>query len=338
MPASRRVIKKLERRSSTKAAPRSPRIPLNRRDKLAGEWFAKLVALQARLRGPNGCPWDHEQTHASLRKFLIEETYEVLDAMESVDDPRKFASELGDLLLQVVFHAILAEESGAFTVSDVIESIHTKMIRRHPHVFGNAKAKDSAAVLKNWEQIKAEERAECDGKGTKSEGAHDRAANVGSILAGVPRNLPAVLEAYQLTRRAAHIGFDWDNLDGIFDKLEEEKREIVESLKAAAPREFVGARHAVLASTPRRVPASSHLEEEVGDLLFAAVNVARFLGADPEIALKKANRKFLTRFQWMESAAAAEGRRLADLPRERMEALWDLSKSQEPADKAANAK
>ena len=118
----------------------SPRIPLTRRDKLAGQWFAKLVALQARLRGPNGCPWDHEQTHASLRKFLIEETYEVLDAMDSADDPRKFASELGDLLLQVVFHSILAEETGAFTISDVIESIHTKMVRRHPHVFGDAKA------------------------------------------------------------------------------------------------------------------------------------------------------------------------------------------------------
>lgn len=338
MPSHRRAVKGLSPRSRTKAAPRSPRVALSRRDKLAGEWFAKLVALQARLRGPNGCPWDHEQTHASLRKFLIEETYEVLDAMESTDDPRKFALELGDLLLQVVFHSILAEESGAFTISDVIESIHTKMVRRHPHVFGHAKAKDSAAVLKNWEQIKAEERAQSDGKGTKSEGAHDRAANAESILAGVPRSLPGVLEAYQLTRRAAHIGFDWDNLDGIFDKLEEEKREIVASLKAAAPQEFVEARHAVPAATPRRVPASSHLEEEVGDLLFAAVNVARFLGADPEIALKKANRKFLNRFQWMESTAAAEGHRLAELPRARMEELWDLSKSQEPARQAANAK
>ncbi len=147
----------------------SPRMPLNRRDKLAGEWFAKLVALQARLRAPDGCPWDREQTHASLRKFLIEETYEVLDAMES-SDPREFASELGDLLLQITFHSILAEETGAFTISDVIESIHSKMVRRHPHVFGDAKAKDSAAVLKNWEQIKAEERAgasDREGKATR---------------------------------------------------------------------------------------------------------------------------------------------------------------------------
>ena len=203
----------------------SPRIPLNHRDKLAGEWFAKLVALQARLRAPNGCPWDREQTHQSLRKFLIEETYEVLDAMES-SEPHEFASELGDLLLQITFHSILAEETGAFTISDVIESIHSKMVRRHPHVFGDAKAKDSAAVLKNWEQIKSAERAQTNGKEGKSAKANANAARE-SILSGVPRSLPAVLEAYQLTRRAAHIGFDWDNLAGIFEKLDEEKREIL---------------------------------------------------------------------------------------------------------------
>jgi MazG family protein len=355
VPSNRKASKKPRQQSRGAVAQRSPGIPFTRRDKLAGQWFAKLVALQARLRGPNGCPWDREQTHQSLRKFLIEETYEVLDAMDSADDPRKFASELGDLLLQVVFHSILAEETGEFSISDVIESIHTKMVRRHPHVFGDAKAKDSAAVLKNWEQIKAEERAQSNGKGSESDSARDTAANAESILSGVPRSLPGVLEAYQLTRRAAHTGFDWDNLDGIFDKLEEEKREIVASLKATAPEEFVGAGHvedppgrtvpasarrrtAPAATSPRHPAASAHLEEEVGDLLFAAVNVARFLGADPEIALKKANRKFQTRFQWMESTAAAEGHRLADLPRARMEELWDLSKSQEPARKAANAK
>lgn len=320
MTAKRKATKKLASRSGIKAATRPARIPLTRRDRIAGQWFAKLVALQTRLRGPNGCPWDHEQTHQSLRKFLIEETYEVLDAMDAADNPRTFAAELGDLLLQVVFHSILAEETGAFTISDVIESIHTKMVHRHPHVFGNAKAKDSAAVLRNWEQIKAEERAGAKGKGSKQEGIRVTATATESILDGVPRSLPAVLEAYQLTRRAAHIGFDWDNLDGIFDKLAEEKREIIATLGSAAPQSPAG---------PKRAkPPFAHLEEEVGDLLFAAVNVARFLGADPEIALKKANRKFLTRFQSMESAAASEGRRLADLPRERMEELWDLSKTQ----------
>src|SRR5271155_4805486 len=342
-------MKKRTRRKTAKRPARSgaasPRIPLNRRDKLAGEWFAKLVALQARLRAPNGCPWDREQTHASLRKFLIEETYEVLDAMES-SDPHDFAAELGDLLLQISFHSILAEETGAFTISDVIESIHSKMVRRHPHVFGDTKAKDSAAVLKNWEQIKAAERANANGNegkaGTagKSGNAPDAQTAPESILSGVPRSLPGVLEAYQLTRRAAHIGFDWDNLSGIFEKLDEEKREILASLEAAEPPSSTAAhltKPAVAQSsvgTRHAVPASAHLEEEVGDLLFAAVNVARFLGADPEIALKKANRKFQTRFQWMEAAAQAEGRRLADLPRERMEELWNLSKLQQPLEAA----
>jgi MazG family protein len=323
-------MKKRTRRTNVKPRARrpaaSPRIPLNRRDKLAGEWFAKLVALQGRLRAPNGCPWDREQTHQSLRKFLIEETYEVLDAMES-SDPHEFASELGDLLLQITFHSILAEETGAFTISDVIESIHSKMVRRHPHVFGDAKAKTSAAVLKNWEQIKAAERALTNGKEGKSAKANADAA-AESILSGVPRSLPGVLEAYQLTRRAAHIGFDWHNLAGIFEKLDEEKREILASLQSSAPQP---------AGKPQHAAPSPHLEEEVGDLLFAAVNVARFLGADPEIALKKANRKFQARFQWMESAAKAEGQRLADLPRERMEELWNLSKLQRPLE-AAHAK
>jgi MazG family protein len=335
---ARRKIAKRTRQSRTA----SPRIPLSRRDKLAGQWFAKLVALQARLRGPHGCPWDREQTHASLRKFLIEETYEVLDAMES-SDPHEFASELGDLLLQITFHSLLAEETGAFTVSDVIESIHSKMVRRHPHVFGDAKAKDSAAVLKNWEQIKAAERAQTNGKDGKTPNANHANAAPESILSGVPRSLPAVLEAYQLTRRAAHIGFDWDNLAGIFEKLDEEKREILASLAAGAPPAARRAKPAAAqrstaaqaaAEAPHAAPASPHLEEEVGDLLFASVNVARFLGADPEIALKKANRKFQTRFQWMESAAIAEGERLADLPRERMEELWNLSKLQEPLESA----
>ena len=326
----KRTPRKISKRRARKRAP-SPRIPLNRRDRLAGEWFAKLVALQARLRAPNGCPWDREQTHASLRKFLIEETYEVLDAMES-SNPHEFASELGDLLLQITFHSILAEETGAFTISDVIESIHSKMVRRHPHVFGDAKAKDSAAVLKNWEQIKAAERANANGKegkaGTTGK-ATDASAAPESILSGVPRSLPGVLEAYQLTRRAAHIGFDWDDLSGIFEKLDEERREILASLESSGS--------ASSAAAGRRDKASSispHLEEEVGDLLFAAVNVARFLGTDPEIALKKANRKFQTRFQWMEAVALAEGRALADLPRARMEELWNLSKLRQPAEAA----
>ena len=281
-------------------------------DAAAGEWFAKLVALQERLCAPEGCPWDREQTHASLRKYLIEETYEVLDAMESGDD-EDFASELGDLMLQIVFHSVLSEAAGRFTISDVIEAIFTKMVRRHPHVFGDATAATSGAVLKKWEELKAKERAEKGRTADKEEAAE-------SVLAGVPRSLPGVLEAYQLTRRASHIGFDWDSLHGIFDKIEEEKRELAEFANGAAETSD----HAK--SDAGAMSNSVRKEEEVGDLLFATVNVARFLGVDPEIALKKANRKFKERFQWMERAAMRENRRLSDCSREHMEALWNDAK------------
>lgn len=304
-PAKRRTKKRVKVSASSRS-----HISVSARDRLAGRWFANLVALQARLRSPNGCPWDREQTHQSLRKFLIEETYEVLDAMDS-GDPRKFSSELGDLLLQVVFHANLAEASGRFTISDVIESVHGKMIRRHPHVFGDVKASTPTAVLKNWEHIKAEERAtERSEKGQAIASSNAKSPANESILSGVPHSLPGALEAYHLTRRASRVGFDWENLEGIFEKLDEERREIESNLPAAPGK------------------SAPNLEEEVGDLLFASVNVARFLGVDPEIALKGANRKFKKRFQWMESAAAQEGRRFADLPRARMEELWDQSKLQ----------
>ena len=287
-------------------------IRVTSRDKAAGEWFARLVALQERLCAPDGCPWDREQTHASLRKYLIEETYEVLDAMESADD-EDFASELGDLMLQIVFHSVLAEAAGRFTISDVIEAIFTKMVRRHPHVFGDATAATSGAVLKKWEELKAKERAEKRGGADKEEAAE-------SVLAGVPRSLPAMLEAYQLTRRASHIGFDWENLEGIFDKIEEEKRELAEFANGAAQKGGSANSEAGAMSN------SARKEEEVGDLLFATVNVARFLGVDPEIALKKATRKFKERFQWMEGAATRENRRLADVSREHMEELWNEAK------------
>ena len=224
----------------------------------------------------------------------------MLEAMDA-GDAREFASELGDLLLQVVFHSVMAEEAGRFTIAEVIESIHSKMVRRHPHVFGNVKAATSAEVLKNWEQLKVEERA-AEGKPERREGED------GSILAGVSRSLPAALEAYELTRRAAKIGFDWDDVEGIFDNIEEEKREIL----SAIGREKKDTRE--------------QIEEEAGDLLFAAVNVARFLDVNPEIALKKANRKFKERISWMENAARRGGKLLAELPRARMEELWDESK------------
>jgi len=279
--------------------------PVKRRQATPGEWFEKLVAVQARLRAPGGCPWDREQTHESLRTYLIEEAYEVLGALESGNDA-KFAEEMGDLLLQIVFHSQIAQEKGRFTISDVIREIHDKMVRRHPHVFGETRAKDSAEVLRNWEQIKAEERV----SKAADLGSHSgsKPASEASLLDGVSRGLPATLEGFQLTRKASRIGFDWENAGGIFEKMGEETRELQNALNSGEPRK---------------------VEEELGDLLFAAVNLARFLKVDPEIALKKANAKFARRFRSMEKLARESGREFKNLPREEMEALWDTAKGKE---------
>ena len=262
-----------------------------------GQWFEKLVAVMSRLRAPGGCPWDREQTHATLRTYLIEEAYEVLEALDAKDDA-KFPEELGDLLLQVLFHSQVASEEHRFNIVDVIGEIHEKMIRRHPHVFGEKHAKDSAEVLRNWEIIKAEERRK---KGIAP--PKDDAPE--SILHGVPKSLPALLQGFQLTRKAARVGFDWHNVDGIFDKLEEETHELRAALKAGK---------------------SADIEDELGDLLFVAVNLARFLKIDPEIALHQANKKFTRRFQQMEKIARARGTTFAKVPRPDMEILWDEAK------------
>ncbi|HEV2197917.1 MAG TPA: nucleoside triphosphate pyrophosphohydrolase [Candidatus Acidoferrum sp.] len=271
-----------------------------------GEWFEKLVAVQARLRAPKGCPWDREQTHQTLRTFLLEEAYEVLEALDTGNDA-KFAEEMGDLLLQIVFHSQIASEEGRFTVADVIREIHDKMIRRHPHVFGETRAKDSKEVLRNWEQIKAEERRSS--KAKNESGDHE--AESPSLLDGVSRALPATLEGFQLTRKASRIGFDWDDAQGVIAKMQEETAELESALG---------------------VGNQKKREEEMGDLLFAAVNMARFLQVDPEIALKKANAKFSRRFRAMEARARESGREFKDLPREEMEALWEAAKGAEELD------
>jgi tetrapyrrole methylase family protein/MazG family protein len=290
-PKAKSKTRKARKRGAVRrAAAKSARLS-------AGEWFEKLAAVQARLRAPDGCPWDREQTHTSLRTYLIEEAYEVLEALESGDDG-KFAEEMGDLLLQIVFHSQIAKEEGRFTVSDVIREVHDKMVRRHPHVFGEKRAKDSAEVLKNWEQIKKEERIAAGKKDANGEKKEDKPA---SLLDGVSKALPAALEGLHLTRRAARIGFDWDSVEGVIDKMNEEAGEL---------REAVGAKD------------TEGAEEEMGDLLFAAVNVARFLHIDPEIALKKANAKFSARFRQMEKLAAERGESLADIPRDEMEGIW----------------
>jgi MazG family protein len=266
--------------------------------KRIGKLFEDLVAVQARLRAPGGCPWDREQTHSTLRTYLIEEAYEVLDAIEK-GSAQELTEELGDLLLQVLFHADLARETGAFDISDVITGIHDKMVRRHPHVFGDVKAETAGEVLKNWAQLKAKEKQAASASG---EAPRNPAS---SALDGVPRNLPALLEAHQMTRRAAQVGFDWERAEGIFDKLEEETTE----LKAA------------LADSNHRAA-----EEEVGDLLFSVVNLARFLGFDPEVTLKLSNLKFKERFQEMESNALSSGQYLSELSKEKLEQLWDAAK------------
>lgn len=294
-----------KQRKKKKAALHHGHNPEKQKRLTPGEWFEKLVAVQARLRAPKGCPWDREQTHLSLRTYLLEEAYEVLEALESGNDA-KFAEEMGDLLLQIVFHSQIASEEGRFTVADVIREIHDKLIRRHPHVFVETCAKDSAEVLRNWEHIKAEELRSNRGRGDTN-GRESEPKQL-SLLDGVSRALPATLEGFQLTRKAARIGFDWEDAGGVIEKLQEETAELKSALKAREQQK---------------------IEEELGDLLFATVNLARFLHADPEIVLKKANAKFSGRFRAMEKMARETGRELKDLPREEMEALWDATKKTE---------
>jgi tetrapyrrole methylase family protein / MazG family protein len=296
MPAPR----KQKSKSAKKGAPKTRSTKM--KQLTPGEWFEKLVAVQARLRAPEGCPWDREQTHQSLRTYLLEEAYEVLEALDTGNDA-KFAEEMGDLLLQIVFHSQIAQEQGRFTVADVIRAIHDKMIRRHPHVFGEARARNSAEVLRNWEQIKAEER-----RTSKEPGKKDSQGEPASLLDGVSRALPATLEGFQLTRKASRIGFDWEDSAGVVAKMQEERAELETALKSGGQRQ---------------------IEEEMGDLLFAAVNLARFLDVDPEIALKKANRKFSRRVRAMEARARESGREFKNLSREEMETLWDATKDAE---------
>jgi len=257
----------------------------------------KLVELVARLRGVEGCPWDREQTRESLKPMLIEEAFEVLDALDS-EDPSELREELGDLLFQVVFHAQIAGEKGEFDLADVIDRLHEKMVRRHPHVFGGADLRTSQDVLRSWEDIKAAE------KGIESSSKPDSER---SLLDGVPSRLPALHEAYQLTAKASRVGFDWSHLDQITHKLDEEVRELLEAHARQDGRQ---------------------LADEVGDLLFVAVNVARFLGIDPETALRRCNRKFSRRFRYIESRLKQSGRALTDATLAEMDALWEEAKAE----------
>lgn len=263
----------------------------------AGERFQRFCELIARLRGPGGCPWDREQTHESLKAMTIEEAYEVVEAIDHGDE--ELACELGDLLLQVVFHSQMAAERGGFTIADVIDRVSAKMVRRHPHVFAGHDADTPEKVLRTWEAMKQQERR------AKGAGA---ASGPESVLDGVSRSLPAILEAFQMTTKAGRLGFDWPDAAAVLAKLDEEKAELQNAL-----------------ADPSR--DARKVGEEIGDLLFAAVNLARKLGLDPESALKSANRKFRRRFHHVEQRLRERGRSPAESTLEEMDALWDEAKA-----------
>jgi len=251
--------------------------------------FARLVEIMATLRSPNGCPWDREQTTDSLTPYLIEETYEVLEALETKDWPA-FKEELGDLLLQIVFHAQLMAEAGIFTIDDVAQAIADKLVRRHPHVFGDVKVKDAGEVVQNWVKIKAAEKA----------GKTDR-----SILAGVPHGAPALIQAQRLGEKAARVGFDWTAAAEVFKKVEEETQELTATLST------------------QDVEQQEH---ELGDLLFALTNLARHLNLDAETALRKAGKRFNDRFRYLEARLTQHGEDIHHTSPLRLEELWQEAK------------
>jgi nucleoside triphosphate diphosphatase len=262
---------------------------------VATEPIAEAVAIMARLRGPDGCPWDREQTFDSIKRHTLEETYEVFDAIERRAWP-DLKDELGDLLLQVLFYAQMASEAGHFDIHDVAENLNAKLIRRHPHIFAGAEAADADAVLRNWEQIKQTEKK-------------TSAATQASMLEDIPRSMPALMEAGKLGSRAAKVGFDWPNADGLFDKLQEEIGELKAELD---PRKAAG--------------STAAIEAELGDILFTAVNLARHLKVDPESALRATNAKFRRRFAAMESAAGTSVALAASTP-DQLEILWNQAKN-----------
>jgi nucleoside triphosphate diphosphatase len=289
-----------------------------------GERFERARAIMERLRAPGGCPWDREQTFDSIRPYTLEETYEVLEAIDNRDWP-ELAGELGDLLLQILFYAEMAKEQSWFSIDDVLDRLTGKLITRHPHVFGDVKADTSAEVKRNWEALKLEERRKRSG-----EPASAKAEKL-SILAGVSTAMPALLQAHKLSSRAAQAGFDWPNIDGLFDKLHEETEELQEQLKdfpSPGPRPQ-GRGVAGSGRTAVAEDLQSRLEEEVGDLFFVLVNLARYLAVDPESALRKSNRKFKRRFQWMEDRLHESGSSLDQASMDELESLWQRAKVQE---------
>jgi nucleoside triphosphate diphosphatase len=323
-----------------------------------GEKFEKAVGIMARLRAPGGCPWDREQTFDTIKRYTLEETYEVLEAIDN-RDWKELTSELGDLLLQVLFYSEMAREDGRFSIDDVLDALSNKLISRHPHVFGDVKAEDAQQVLRNWEAFKAEERrrktrgqvthrsgpsagdrlqeaASGDGRGADVEEATDHRPQATDeeqdgeaysqrFLDSVSTKMPALLEAHKISSRAAHVGFDWPQMEGLFDKLAEETRELQAHIQHLPP-------GALKPRNNSRVPEElrERIEDEVGDLFFVLVNIARYLAVDPESALRKTNRKFRRRFGWMEEQLQKQGKQLHESSLDEMEALWQEAKKGSP--------
>jgi nucleoside triphosphate diphosphatase len=268
---------------------------------VAGQNLSKLVELMARLRAPDGCPWDRAQDYDSVKGLLLEEAYEVIDAVNARDF-EALEDELGDLLFQVVFYSQLAAEEKRFSVDDVIERVHAKLVRRHPHVFGDVRASTPEEALKSWLSVKEKERQ---AEGSGSDAGGDRKA---SLLDGIAETLPSTLEAYELGVRAAEVGFDWAKVEDLLDKIEEELRELRRELPVRPAHDV------------RRA------EEEVGDLLFAAANLARYLRSDPESCLRRANQKFKSRFQKLESEVASRGKPVRECSSQELDAIWEAIK------------
>lgn len=265
--------------------------------------FNDLIELMNKLRSPDGCPWDREQTYATLAPMLVEEAYEAFEAVEEAREgrPGELRDELGDLLFQIVFYAQVAKERGDFSIDDVTSAIHAKMVRRHPHVFGDVDAGDTATVLLNWEAMKAEERR----KAGKIQGEE-------SLLDGVSSKAPALMEAHQLSTKAARVGFDWKKIEDIFEKLEEEIGELRAAIQTHA--------------TSQSEADHTMVREEIGDLFFAATNIARHLQVEPEAALKLTNRKFRRRFGFIENNLKERGQSFDATSLEEMEELWQSAK------------
>lgn len=288
-----------------------------------GERFERAVSIMERLRAPGGCPWDREQTFDSIKPYTLEETYEVLEAIDNRDWP-ELAGELGDLLLQVLFYAEMANEQGSFSIDDVLDRLSTKLIDRHPHVFGEAKVDTADDVKRNWEALKAEERK-------KRQAGEDKLPEKRSVLDGISSSMPAMLEAQKINSRAAHAGFDWPDIESLFDKLREETEELKGQLQQYPQPGPTPQGRGVAGSGRTVVPEAlqAALEDEVGDLFFVLVNVARYLSVDPESALRKTNRKFKRRFQWMEERLHANGHTADQAGMEELESLWQQAKAEE---------